>query len=513
MDSPIRLFYATNIIARQKGGVRQQTLTFAARVRRLSYEKTVEVHWAGSDGVWHTAPAKHHAPHDAEWEIWRATVRVSARPGPLPGNVTFALRLSRQGQVFWDNQAGRNYALDTEAGFLGGSDQTLIHLEPRPTLTRTQKFLPLAVAVNHTAGAPRRVFVRWTRDHWQTTHDEPLKLAENYWARRYHSPAHNPNHHGWGLWHGRLRLGGAYRVEYTVGCELASGQVVWENNAGANYAAQHRRLKVLTLNLHCYQETHQAAKFTQIAKAIRDLDIDVVCLQEVAEPWNNGAGDWADHAGQRLQKKLGAGYHLHTDWAHLGFDKYREGVALLSRFPLQNPASRYLSADHNIYSIHARKAVFAQVNVPAFGLLNVFSAHLSWWDGGFAEQFDTLRAWAAECHTPAVLATLIGGDFNVPVGSAGYRHMLQTREFDDQFLKVLRRPVFDAVFPTAPPAGVDDPAPANWSGLAHDGRIDYILLKTGSPLRAVAARELFTPQDAYGPVSDHVGYLVEFEPT
>ena len=44
------------------------------------------------------------------------------------------------------------------------------------------------------------------------------------------------------------------------------------------FLARRRRLKILTLNLHCYQEENQDAKFSQIAKAIDDLDIDVVCL-------------------------------------------------------------------------------------------------------------------------------------------------------------------------------------------------------------------------------------------
>ena len=49
-------------------------------------------------------------------------------------------------------------------------------------------------------------------------------------------------------------------------------------------------LRVLILNLHCYQEDNQDHKLSQIARAINDCDVDVVCLQEVAELWNNGHG-------------------------------------------------------------------------------------------------------------------------------------------------------------------------------------------------------------------------------
>ena len=41
-------------------------------------------------------------------------------------------------------------------------------------------------------------------------------------------------------------------------------------------------------------------------------------------------------------------------------------------------------------------------------------------------------------------------------------------------------------------------------------RIDFIWLNTGSRLRAIRAEELFTAA-RYGRVSDHTGYVVEFE--
>ena len=63
--------------------------------------------------------------------------------------------------------------------------------------------------------------------------------------------------------------------------------------------------------------------------------------------------------------------------------------------------------------------------------------------------------------------------------------------------------------------------PAGAHGIAGSGLVagashpllglDHLLLRGGSSLQAVAAREVFTESD-YGRVSDHAGYLVEFEP-
>ena len=97
---------------------------------------------------------------------------------------------------------------------------------------------------------------------------------------------------------------------------------------------------------------------------------------------------------------------------------------------------------------------------------------------------------------------LIGGDFNISAGSEAYRHIVDTGEYEDQYLKIAAPPVFQKVF--------RERAPDALRRLAADGRIDYVWLRNGSRLRAIAAEELFTAS-RYGRVSDHTGYLVEFE--
>ena len=128
-------------------------------------------------------------------------------------------------------------------------------------------------------------------------------------------------------------------------------------------------------------------------------------------------GTWNTNSAKIINDRLDQPFHLYTDWSHLGFDKYREGVAILSRFPMLKQESKYVSDSHDVYSIHSRKVVMAQVHVPYMGLINVFSAHLSWWEDGFAEQFKRLRDWAADNQTDDVKATLLCGDFNITAGS------------------------------------------------------------------------------------------------
>ncbi len=207
------------------------------------------------------------------------------------------------------------------------------------------------------------------------------------------SNARNPNQYGSQIWQGLLEINDAFRLQYTISCECRD-QVIWDNNYGKNYSIGHEPLKVLILNLHCYQEDNQDAKFSQIARAINELDIDIVCLQEVAELWNEGHGDWNTNSAKIINDRLEKPYHIHADWGHLGFNKYREGVAILSRYPMLKQEAKYVSTSHDPYSIHSRKVVMAQVHVPYMGFINFFSAHLSWWDDGFPEQFKRLSKCA-----------------------------------------------------------------------------------------------------------------------
>lgn len=328
--------------------------------------------------------------------------------------------------------------------------------------------------------------VRWTTNHWRTFADTPAFLWHKYWHHTIGSHARNPNRYGCGMWIGQLHLGDAFQVEYAICCKGRSRRY-WDNHFGRNYLARHDRLKVLTLNLHCYQEDRQDEKLKQIAKAIRDLRIDLVCLQEVAEPWNHGQGDWNANAAKRIRDCLGEPYTIHTDWSHLGFGQYREGVAILSRHPLLAQDSRYVSSTQDVHDIHARRVVMVQTRVPYFGVVNVFCAHLSWWQNGFREQYENLRRWAESKQTPSVAATLLCGDFNNAAHTEGYG--LVTREYEDQFLK----------------------ANASYLNPADDHRIDYLLLQRGGSLCVRAAYPVFTPT-YYGLVSDHVGYCAEFEP-
>lgn len=498
----IELLHARNTIARHRQRL-QQELAFVMLVDNIAFDKLVEVHWAGEDKVWHTMRAEYQRSGGTNREVWRAQATFHpSEDASLPGDVEFALHYRVQGKEYWDNNHSRNYLSNADSGVLLDENARLLNADFNPVLLPGQRHYPITVAVRHSL-QPRRVYLHWTTDNWRTTQVTPCFFRRMHWDKTRRSGARNPNRYDTSIWISQINVDDAFRVQYAIACETPR-RTIWDNNFGQNYVARRGRLKVLTLNLHCYQEDNQDAKFSHIARAIDEQDIDIVCLQEVGENWGDGKGDWNSNAARIIRDRLRRHYHLHTDWSHLGFDRYREGVAILSKYDFRATDAGYVSPSHDVHSINSRKVVMVQIDVPYMGVVNVFSAHLSWPSGGFHEQFERLRAWANHKHGHDLAATLLCGDFNIKAGSEAYQAVVHTREFEDQYLAATARDVFDKIFRRQ--------SPHIERHLAADGRIDYIFMHSHGRLHAVSARELFTNGDHYGRVSDHVGYCVEFEP-
>lgn len=498
MDN-IQLLYVANTVS-GKAAASTQTLQFLIRVANLGYSKTVEVHWAGEDGVWRRVLADYCASAGDGSEYWRAEVAFPRQARTeLPGDIHFVARLEHEGCEYWDNNDGcLDYFCAAGSGGRMTGVMPVVPLNPLQGLAPAQRNVPLKFAVN-AALAAEKVTVHWTLDDWRHVHKTSCRLQS---GRRSATHGGYAGLHPVQHWSANLKVEGAFRLQYSICCESRE-QTLWDNNAGRNYRLSRAPLKVLILNLHCYQEDDQDRKFWQIAKAIDELQADVVCLQEVAEHWNDGRGDWASNSANIINRRLKKPFHLYSDWSHLGFDKYREGVAILSRYPIERQEARYVSDSSDAYSIHSRKVVAACIDVPCLGPIDVFSAHLSWWDDGFPGQFQRLSDWADSRRGGEVAATLLCGDFNIAAGSLGYRLVVDGHRYEDQYLAANAPALFQQIF------RVDD---AHWRDqLADDYRIDYVFMNKDSGLRATSARVLFTEQD-YGRVSDHCGYLLEFEP-
>lgn len=493
----IQLLYVANEISKVRGVLRQE-LSFFISIHNLAFSKKVEIVWAGDDGIWHTLAAMYHSGAEQNREYWNATVAFQqSSGGSLPGDIQFAVRYLVSGMEYWDNNHHQNYHCRRNICLQQADHHAQLNIGYSNCLWDEQKLVPITVAVNCPLHA-HRVSVHWTTDDWKHTNITRCYLKSSLALER---DGHTTPD-GVQLWKTLLNIGQDFRLQYSICCE-AEHQVLWDNNHELNYATSRKPLNILILNLHCYQEENQDYKLSQIARAIDELCVDIVCLQEVAEPWNDGRGDWELNSARIINDRLAAPYHMHTDWSHLGFDRYREGVAILSRCPITQYDARYVSNDDDPFNMHARKVIMAQVDVPGIGHINCYSAHVSWWDDGFSEQFENLRRWADDKHNWQARATLLCGDFNIKAGSRGYEQVVNTNSYEDQFLAVTSPGVFKKIFRERRP---------HWQRyLSDDHRIDYVFMKKTSKLKITSARVVFTEQE-YGRVSDHEGYLMTFEP-
>jgi endonuclease/exonuclease/phosphatase family metal-dependent hydrolase len=252
-------------------------------------------------------------------------------------------------------------------------------------------------------------------------------------------------------------------------------------------------LRVMSLNmLHGFPRfARLPQRLDLIVSEIRRQDPDIVCLQEV--PWTLSLGSVADHLAQRTGLN-----HLYlrangNRWAIL----FEEGEAILSRYPLRDPARRELEPQAGFFE--HRVTLRAIADTPS-GPLSIVVTHLTHGDDGVNRaQAEALYAFVdGTVPPPAVVA----GDLNATPTSP------QIRALAGAWLDT-----FDAH--PAPTCCIDDLAQPSASPLHQ--RIDYLFLVPGSPprLRLLTSRRIL---DAPAPLdggwqwaSDHVGLLAEIE--
>jgi maltose 6'-phosphate phosphatase len=249
-------------------------------------------------------------------------------------------------------------------------------------------------------------------------------------------------------------------------------------------------------------------KLATVARVILERRPDVVALQECVQGTGpvvteqRGVPIRADNQAWLLTKLLADAGRPHDwfwDWAHLGWDRWEEGCALLSPHGLSRTQARYVSRQASTETWKSRKPVAAQVDVPGFPSLSVVSAHLGWWadaEEPFSPMLDRLLAWQKEIAPAIPRLTL--GDFNLAAGTEGYGHLMATTGWEDGYL-------------TVHPGGMGDPTigadTEGWVTGAGE-RIDYTFSTPGT-LRPTGSWRLFTGTDA-DRVSDHLGVLTTY---
>lgn len=259
-------------------------------------------------------------------------------------------------------------------------------------------------------------------------------------------------------------------------------------------------MKLLSFNVHAWQEEDQLRKIADLAADIAKESYDVIALQEVSQRIDSPLVDdklREDNYGLVLLDKLKllgvTDYTLHWTQAHIGFDVYEEGVAILSKHPVTDVQELFTTTSHAMDFWKTRRIVRTEIQVGEEEY-TFYSGHFGWWNDEeepFKEQWDRLLKTVKSDQT-----TFVMGDLNndALVREEGYDYVLSTGFYDTYDLAEKKG---DGLTITGEIAG--------WEGNKAGRRIDYIL--TNKPLTVATSAVRFDGKET--PIlSDHAGVMI-----
>ncbi|WP_338449788.1 endonuclease/exonuclease/phosphatase family protein [Niallia oryzisoli] len=256
-------------------------------------------------------------------------------------------------------------------------------------------------------------------------------------------------------------------------------------------------MRLLSLNCHSWIEENQMEKMKILAETIQEKSYDVVALQEVNQSINaetiDGLIKKDNFALVLLEelKKLGVtDYQLAWDFSHISYGEYEEGVALLTKHPIEAKRSFFVSQSEDIANWKTRKVGGITIRYHK-EMISFYSCHLGWWEDAeepFKDQFDRLCRFVSKDEKFFLM-----GDFNnaAHLRSEGYDYILSKGLYDTHLLAKVKD---DGITVAGQIAG--------WDENKQDLRIDYIF--SSVPLEVQESSVIFNEKNK-PVISDHFG--------
>ncbi|MDN5710300.1 MAG: endonuclease/exonuclease/phosphatase family protein [Planococcus sp. (in: firmicutes)] len=261
-------------------------------------------------------------------------------------------------------------------------------------------------------------------------------------------------------------------------------------------------MKLLTLNCHAWHEENQLDKIRHLARAIAEKQYDVIALQEVNQSIDDEPAHIVKHDNyarvllQEMEQLGVTGYSMVWDFSHLVYGRYEEGLVILTRHPVAEEHSFFVSQSTDKHSPKTRKIVGATIHYEDQPF-TFYSCHTGWWHDTvepFKFQADQLLG-QMKTESPAFLM----GDFNndASLEQQGYEYLLENGLHDTYTLAEEKD------------AGITVKGKiAGWSENKQDLRIDLIL--STEPVTVKSSKVIFNGE--HKPlVSDHFGVEVHLE--
>lgn len=260
-------------------------------------------------------------------------------------------------------------------------------------------------------------------------------------------------------------------------------------------------MKLLTVNVHAWLEQEQEEKLNTLVQTIAEKEYDVIALQEVnqlmASPLLTRELR-TDNYGLVLLEKLRhlgvTDYSYHWSYSHIGYDRYEEGIAILTKLPVYEVDPFYCSQNTSVDSILSRKIIGITV-VYNNQLIDLYSCHINLPGSEEENQLENVHA-ILQRSSGSNLKVLMG-DFNTDALSdkAAYEAITSLGLYDTYDLAREKD------------SGITvEKAIDGWDGHSQEKRLDYVFVNRETVVES--SRVIFNG-DHYPIISDHFGVEVE----
>jgi maltose 6'-phosphate phosphatase len=267
-------------------------------------------------------------------------------------------------------------------------------------------------------------------------------------------------------------------------------------------------MKLLTLNCHAWQEKDQLDKIKILANAIKENDYDVIALQEVSQSiveetiveetidGNTKKDNYLIVLLNELKEIGVEDYHYVWDFAHIGFEVYEEGLAILTKYKIEKTHSFFITQSEDPDNWKTRKIVGVTIKYKEKPI-SFYSCHLGWWEDeeeSYKRQVDALCSYVKENEKVFLM-----GDFNndASLTDEGYDYILNKGFYDTYHLAAEKDQ-----------GTTVEGKIAGWDENKKDLRIDYIF--TNSTVDVKRSHVIFNRTNR-PVISDHFGVEVEIE--
>ncbi|BFU60470.1 MULTISPECIES: endonuclease/exonuclease/phosphatase family protein [Rodentibacter] len=260
-------------------------------------------------------------------------------------------------------------------------------------------------------------------------------------------------------------------------------------------------MKLLTLNVHAWLEDNQAEKIAIVAQTIVEKGYDVVALQEVNQLMSAPeisqslkADNYAVILLRQINQLVEQKYSLFWSNSHIGYDKYDEGIAFLTRLPVYDIDTFYCSQHQQPDSILSRKILGLTLEYQG-QLVDCYSCHINLPNAQGENQLDNIRTIVERSQSNNL--KILMGDFNTDAiaDSQSYQNIKSLGLFDSYEMAEQKD------------AGITvEKAIDGWRNHSEEKRLDYIFLNQAR--RVLSSQVIFNGKNK-PVVSDHFGLEVE----